>query len=106
MLFVIRTKGSPLKSRPSLPLLVTTAAIVTLGIDLPFSPVARFLGFAPLPAPYFVFLVVATGCYLAAVQIAKRWLLGNVFVRPLVSPRAGSTPVVAPPLDRSPPRRQ
>src|SRR5260370_18703620 len=53
VLFVIRTSGNPLRSRPSGPLLATCLAVVALGIYLPFSPVAHLLAFTPLPAEYF-----------------------------------------------------
>lgn len=79
VLFVIRTVGNPLQSRPSLPLAITTLAIVLVGIALPFSPVAPLLGFVPLPAGFFLFLAAATVTYLGLVQLAKhrilrRWL--------------------------------
>ena len=75
MLFVIRTSKNPLRSRPSGPLTATCLAAVAVGIYLPFSPLARVLGFTPLPATYFAFLAVATGAYLLLVEAAKRRLL-------------------------------
>jgi Mg2+-importing ATPase len=72
VLFVIRTSKNPLRSRPSGPLMATCLAVVAIGIYLPFSPLAGVLGFTPLPAGYFVFLVMATGAYLLLVEFAKR----------------------------------
>src|SRR5581483_6753909 len=60
VLFVIRTSGNPLRSRPSPALAITTIAVVLTGIDLPFTSLATTLGFVPLPPLYFVFLSVAT----------------------------------------------
>ena len=77
VLFVIRTPKNPLKSRPSLPLALTTVAIVIIGGLLPYSPLAGVLGFVPLPARFFLFLGVATLTYLALVEIAKRYLLAG-----------------------------
>jgi Mg2+-importing ATPase len=74
VLFVIRTMGNPLKSRPSTPLAITTILVVIIGIWLPYSPLARELGFTPLPLPYFVFLAISTVTYLALVEVAKRRL--------------------------------
>ncbi len=74
VLFVIRTRGNPLKSRPSLALTVTILSIVALGIAIPFSPVARDLGFVALPASYFAFLAAATLTYLGLVEAGKRLL--------------------------------
>ena len=51
VLFVIRTMGNPLESRPSTPLAVTTVLIVIIGVLLPYSPLATLLGFTKLPGP-------------------------------------------------------
>ena len=75
VLFVIRTTGNPLRSRPSRPLLLTSLAVVSIGILLPFSPAAPALGFTRLPASYFGFLALATSTYLLVVESAKRVLL-------------------------------
>lgn len=80
VLLVIRTAKNPLHSRPSLPLLASVVAIVVVGMALPFTPVAGVLGFVPLPAPFFLFLLVATGTYLILVEWTKRWLLGRAGV--------------------------
>ncbi len=77
VLFVIRTPRNPLRSRPSLPLAITTIAIVVVGVILPYSPLAGVLGFEPLPAGYFLFLTAASLTYLVLVEIAKRYLLGD-----------------------------
>ncbi|HEV2200642.1 MAG TPA: magnesium-translocating P-type ATPase [Bryobacteraceae bacterium] len=75
VLFVIRTAGNPFQSRPSLPLAVTTVAIVVIGVMLPFTPLGALLGFVPLPGSYFAFLGIATATYLAMVEFAKRWMM-------------------------------
>ena len=74
VIFVIRTMGNPLKSRPSLPLAITTILIVATGVFLPYSPLTRLFGFVPLPAPFFVFLAVSTVTYLVLVELGKRLL--------------------------------
>ena len=81
VLFIIRTAGNPLTSRPSLPLAVSTLAVVLMGVLLPYSPVALTLGFTPLPGWFFVFVVVATLTYLALVEVVKRRLMGR-FLQP------------------------
>jgi P-type Mg2+ transporter len=75
VLFVIRTSGNPLRSRPSHALTATTLAIVLIGILLPLSPIAGKLGFTPLPAVYYAFLAGASLTYLLLVEIAKRFLM-------------------------------
>jgi Mg2+-importing ATPase len=76
VLFVIRTMGNPLTSRPSRPLALTTLAVAAVGLALPATPLAPLLGFTVLPATYFVFLVVATVAYLALVELVKRVVIG------------------------------
>ncbi len=78
VLFIIRTAGNPLKSRPSIPLAITTILIVIVGIVLPFSPLAKLLGFTPLPGPFFTFLAISTITYLLLVEWAKRLLFSRV----------------------------
>jgi len=75
VLFSIRTAGNPLRSRPSLPLTVTTLLIVVLGCVLPYTPLAGPLGFTPLPALYFLFLAVMVVSYLFLVELVKRRLM-------------------------------
>jgi Mg2+-importing ATPase len=78
VLFVIRTAGNPLRSRPSAALATTTILVVLVGIALPFTPLAHLLGFAPPPPSYWGFLVVATGTYLLFVELVKRRLMGRL----------------------------
>lgn len=75
VIFVIRTAKNPWQSKPSLPLAIMVVFVVSLGILLPFSPVAKFWGFVPLPPLYFLFLVTATIAYLFLVEIIKKKLM-------------------------------
>jgi Mg2+-importing ATPase len=77
VLFVIRTAGNPLRSRPSGWLTANTLAMVTVGVLLPFSPLAHLLGFTPLPLPFFLFLTISTVTYLLLVEVAKRRFFGG-----------------------------
>ncbi len=81
VLFVIRTAGNPLKSRPSAPLAATTLGVVAVAVLLPYTPLAAPLGFRPLPASFAPFLVVTTGVYLVIVDQVKRRLLRSALVR-------------------------
>jgi P-type Mg2+ transporter len=45
---------------------------VTVGLALPWSPLARLLGFTALPLPFFLFLGISTITYLLLVEAAKR----------------------------------
>jgi len=75
VIFIIRTAGNPLRSRPSLPLTATTIAVVAAGIVIPFTSLGAILGFTPLPWAFFIFLGGAAGTYLLLVEIVKRKLM-------------------------------
>jgi Mg2+-importing ATPase len=80
VLFVIRTAGNPLRSRPSVPLALTAVLIVLLGSLLPYSPLAGTLGFIPLPPAFFLFLSGVIGTYLLLVELVKRRLMRRLLV--------------------------
>ena len=64
VVFLIRTRRVPFfRSRPSLPMLITPVACGLIGGLLPFSPVARFLGFSALPITFFLILIAMTATY-------------------------------------------
>src|SRR2546428_6036838 len=75
VLFVIRTAGNPLRSRPSFPLAVTTVLVLLTGVILPLTPLAATLGVVPLPGAYFVFLGGVTLTYLGLGEVVKRQLM-------------------------------
>ena len=76
VIHVIRTNKIPfLQSRPSSFLLITGAAIMTVGVALPFTPLGGYLGFTALPALYWPYLAVTLICYLLLTQTVKAWLL-------------------------------
>lgn len=74
VIFVIRTPKAAFKSRPSLALLTTTLSVVAVAVAIPFTPIAHWLGFVPLPFSFFLFLVPAVVTYLFLVELAKRRL--------------------------------
>lgn len=72
VIFAIRTRRVPFfRSRASKPLTITTLACVAVGAWLPFSPVARVLGFRALPAAFFGFLVGMIITYLILIEAGK-----------------------------------
>jgi Mg2+-importing ATPase len=75
VIFIIRTAGNPLRSRPSAALAVTTLLVVLIGVTLPFTPLAAWLGFTPLPTFFFLFLIAVVGAYLLLVEMLKRRLM-------------------------------
>lgn len=79
VLFVIRTMGNPLRSRPKPALAATTIGVVTVALVLPFLPVGAFLGFTPYPKSFLLFVVVISATYLALVQLVKQTLFSREY---------------------------
>jgi Mg2+-importing ATPase len=75
IIHVIRTNRIPfLHSWASWPLTVTSVLIMAVGMYLPFSPVAKYLNFAPLPPLYFLLITLTMVCYVVLTQLVKTWL--------------------------------
>ena len=72
VIFIIRTRGNPLKSRANPVLTATSLAVVVVALLLPFTPVGAHFGFVPLPANFFYILGAMVVVYLLAVEVAKR----------------------------------
>jgi Mg2+-importing ATPase len=73
---VIRTNQIPfIQSRASWQLTLTTFAIMGVGALLPFSPLARYLGFVPLPWQFWPLLAATLVCYVGLTQVIKSWLV-------------------------------
>ncbi len=78
IVFVIRTRRVPFfRSRPSLPLAVTTAGCVTVAVLLPMSPFAHVLGFRRPPGPFFLALVLMVAAYLVLAEVVKSVFFGH-----------------------------
>jgi P-type Mg2+ transporter len=76
IIHVIRTSQIPfVQSRASWQLTMTTILIMGIGAYLPFSPLARFLGFAPLPWQFWPILAVTLLCYVGLTQLIKTWMV-------------------------------
>jgi Mg2+-importing ATPase len=81
VIHVIRTNRIPfLQSRSSWPVLFTGAAIMAVGIALPFLPLGRYLGFTPLPPLYWPIITATMLCYLLLTQGVKMWLLRRAWI--------------------------
>ena len=76
VIHVIRTGHVPfLESKPSRFLILTSILIVTIGIIIPFSPLAKPFGFVPPPPLYFLVLFFMVATYLILVQVVKSWFI-------------------------------
>ena len=73
VIFVIRTRGNPFRSRPSSILTATSLAVVAAATALPYTPLGARLGFAPVPGLFFLILAGMVVAYLVMVQVVKTW---------------------------------
>ena len=81
IIHVIRTNLLPfIQSRASWQLTLTTILIMGIGAVLPFSPLAQFLGFVPLPWQFWPFLILTLLCYVGLTQLVKTWLVKRRWV--------------------------
>jgi Mg2+-importing ATPase len=71
VIFVLRTRGNPLKSRPHPLLAATSIAVVVLAVALPFTPLGAWFGFAPPSATFLLAIAGLTVSYLVLAQAAK-----------------------------------
>ena len=95
VIFVIRTRGNPFKSRPH-PLLTTTSlAVVALAIGLPLTPVGAQLGFVPPPLYFYAILAAMVVAYLCMVELAKRFFYQHAARFSPAPWRSGAAPPLA-----------
>ena len=76
VIFVIRTRGNPLKSRAHPLLTMTSVAVTLLAIVLPYTALGSYFGFVPLPSSYLVWLSLLVLTYLLGVQVIKQRFFG------------------------------
>jgi Mg2+-importing ATPase len=74
IIHVIRTNKIPfVQSRASRALILTSLVIVAVGAYLPYSPLASWLGFIPLPPLYWLLLLAMLVAYVLLTQVIKTW---------------------------------
>jgi len=72
VIFVIRTRGNPLRSRPAGWLVATALAVVACAAVLPLTALGRYVGFVPLSGPIYAALAGVCLLYLGSAEVAKR----------------------------------
>jgi Mg2+-importing ATPase len=81
VIFIIRTRGNPLKSRAHPLLTAASLAVVAIAVLLPFTPLGTHFGFVPPPARFYLILGAMVVAYLVVVELAKRgfyrWAAGT-----------------------------
>ncbi|MFD1327130.1 magnesium-translocating P-type ATPase [Mycoplana ramosa] len=77
VIFVIRTRARPWRSRPHPLLAACSLGIVALAVSLPYTPLAAWFGFVPLPLDVLLTLAAVTALYLLLAEQAKHWFLSR-----------------------------
>ena len=72
VIFIIRT-AYPLRDPPHPALVTSTLLTFAVAVALPYSPLAPWLGFVPVPAALMGALALVTVAYLVLVYVVKRW---------------------------------
>jgi Mg2+-importing ATPase len=76
VIFLLRTTD-PLRDPPHPALMASTLGALLAAVAIPYTPVAPWFGFVPLPGPVLAALAGVTAAYLAAVQLAKSWFFAR-----------------------------
>jgi len=71
VIFVIRTRGWPFKSKPHPVLVATSLAVVCIAIILPLTPIGAYFGFVSPPVFFYLVLFGLVVTYLIVVQWMK-----------------------------------
>lgn len=73
VIFIIRTRRNPFRSRPNPWLLACSLSVVATAVLLPFTPAGVYLGFVAPPVFFFLILTAMLLAYLLAAELTKRW---------------------------------
>jgi P-type Mg2+ transporter len=72
VIFIIRTRGNPMKSHPHQVLTMTSLFVVSMGALLTITPLGTYVGLTPLPLAFYGILAILIVSYLILVEVAKR----------------------------------
>ena len=78
VVFALRTRLPFLHSKPSKIMLGMTLLVAAISLALPYTPLARLLGFAPLSLTYLVAIFGIVALYFISAEFAKRWFYKHV----------------------------
>jgi Mg2+-importing ATPase len=73
VIFAIRTKQSLFKSRPSWPLILTTAGVVLFASIVPLTVLGKLFGFVRPPLAIYGIIALLVVIYIFLVELAKKW---------------------------------
>jgi len=77
IVLVVRTRRPLLRSRPSRLLLLATLLVVGATVALPYTALAPWLGFVPLPPRFLAILALIVLAYGISAELAKRWFYNH-----------------------------
>ena len=81
VIFIIRTRGNPFKSRAHPVLVATSLTVVAIAAVIPYIPLGTYFGFVPPPAQFYGILATMVLIYLVIVEVTKkgfyRWFQGK-----------------------------
>ncbi|TGL52222.1 magnesium-translocating P-type ATPase [Leptospira meyeri] len=89
VIFIIRTRGNPIKSKPNGLLATVSLSIAAIGAFLPFTSIGSYLGLIPPPMEFYAILASMVVVYLIVVESVKR-LFYYVHSKKTKLPRQGS----------------
>jgi Mg2+-importing ATPase len=73
IVLIVRSRQPLWTSRPAAALVLTTLLVIAGAIALPYSPVAKPLGFTPLPVSFLVAMLGLVFAYAVSAEVVKRW---------------------------------
>ena len=72
IVLVIRSRKPFFRSRPGNALLLATLSVVVIAVVVPFTPLAAFLGFGPMPLVFLLCIGLIVSLYIVAAELVKR----------------------------------
>lgn len=85
VIFVIRTRIAPWRSRPTPWLIVGAFTVISCAVLLPYTPIANILGFTAPPMELLLLIALLSLLYLMAGELAKRWFYRHMRTRQGIS---------------------
>lgn len=73
VVFAVRTRLPFNKSQPSKAMMLMTAIVGAVAVLLPYTPLAKIMGFTPLPVSYLGIILVIVVVYFFSAELTKRW---------------------------------
>ena len=73
VIYAVRTRLPFTRSRPSRTMLGMTLLVMAITLALPYTPLAKLLGFTPLSFPVLIVILGIVALYFLSAELTKRW---------------------------------